>query len=300
MTSKQATLPSVETLITCAFDRFKDRILQYLLTIAISIGINMAVGLALAVLVGVHVLLYILTQSVAVVVTVGIIAGVLAIIGMFYISSWVQLTMIQVITAEKKKGVIETFKEMRTLAWDFFIVSILSFLLVFGIIILGIFGFVIPGLVLSLLWSVWIAFVAYVFLEHKYKGLQSVWASYHIVNTCFWPIVGRLLLLSLVIGLIYGLFIAGSTQYESLGLVMNLLSFFISPFAIAYSFEIYKHLDTAKPDTKPSMAWVIVSVLGWVILLGGILFLWSSISEALPALQQQFEREAILQSARSI
>ncbi|MFW5703525.1 MAG: hypothetical protein ACOCXQ_01700 [Patescibacteria group bacterium] len=300
MTSKTTQLPSVETLITNAFDRFKDRFLQYLLTIAISVGVNLVVAIALLILIGIHVLLYVLTQSVPVVVTVGVITGVLAIVGMFYVSSWIQLTIIQVITAEKKPGVIETFKEMRKHSWDYFLVSLLSFFLVFGIVILGIFGFVIPGIVLGFLWSVWGAFVAYVFLEHKYKGLQNVWASYHIINTHFWGIVGRLLLLGLVIWLIYGIFLAGATQYESLSLFANLLGFVISPFAIAYSYEIYKNLDTNKPDTKSSMAWIIVSVLGWVILLGGILFLSSSISEALPALQEQFEREAILRSTTDI
>lgn len=289
----------IESLVRASFERTKERFLSYFLATIITYGFGIAAALVIAIIVGLHFLIYGLTQSPAVTATSGVIFGIASLAGLIYIGAWGQLATISVMTSEKKKGVIETFKELRGAVWGYFWLSVLVSLFTAGIIILGMIGFVIPGIILAILWSLWGAFTPYVYLEHRRKGLENLWLSQALFNTNFWGNFGRMALIFLAIIVVVWALLFGSIQYNIGGFVSPVITFLITPFIYAFVYEMYRHQKKVT-EVKTPVVWVILSIVGWVIVIGFILFMGSSISQAFPMWEKNFDNEMIFQKAQLI
>lgn len=289
----------IESLVRASFERTKERFLSYFLATIITYGFGIAAVLIIAIIVGLHFLIYNVTQSYAVTATSGVIFGIASLAGLIYVGAWGQLATISVMTSDKKKGVIETFKELRSSVWGYFWLSVLVSLFTAGIIILGMIGFVVPGIILAILWSLWGAFTPYVYLEHRRKGLENLWLSQALFNTNFWGNFGRMALIFLSIIVVVWALLFGSIQYNLGGFVSPVITFLITPFIYAFLYEMYRHQKKVT-EVKTPVVWVILSIVGWVIVIGFILFMGSSISQAFPLWEKNFDNEMIFQKAQLI
>ena len=112
--------------------------------------------------------------------------------------------------------------------WSFFWVSILVGLAVMGGFIL----IVIPGFI----FAVWFYFSVYVFVFEGLKGTSALKRSKQLVNGYFWPIFGRVLLLSLAVGIVGAI--------PSFGPIIS--TFFSAPFAVVYMYTLYDNVKRIK------------------------------------------------------
>lgn len=265
MSSKH--LPQLETLFKDSFERFKSRFLSWFLAAVVSFGAALVV-IATVVLLGLlHAAIFAATQSAAMVGISVFITGIATIIGMVYVFSWITLVIIDVVITDHPAGLKNTFVRTRPYVWGFVWFAIISSLLIAGIVFLGILGFFIGALILSILWGIWNSFSVFVYLENRYRGLANLWASYHTVNKQFWGVFGRLFLLYLAIYFVFILLSMGAVG-ENAGLfnaIIQILNILVSPFIIAYTYEIYRHLRTEEPNTKPVTGWIVTSVIGWIV-----------------------------------
>jgi MFS family permease len=289
----------IESLVRASFKRTKERFLSYFLATVITYGFGIAAALVIAIIVGLHFLIFGLTRSTAVTATSGIIFGIASVAGLIYVGAWGQLATISVITSDKKRGVIETFNELREAVWGYFWLSALVFLFTTGIIIFGMVGLVIPGIILAILWSLWGAFTPYVYLEHRRKGLENLWLSQALFNTNFWGNFGRMALIFLAIIVVVWALLFGSIRYNLVGFVSPAITFFITPFIYAFVYEMYRH-QRKVTKVKTPVVWIILSIVGWVIVIGLILFMGSYISQELPMWEKNFDNEMIFQKAQLI
>lgn len=285
----------IEKLIQAAFARTKSKLLSYFLAFIVTYAFVIVAVIIAALAVALHYFIYAVTSSYAITMTSAVISTVLFFVGVWYISFWGQLAMIDIIISDTKTGVIEAFKKVRPLVWGFVGYNVLAGLFFFGLFPLGVLSL---GIVL-ILWSVWSIFSAFVYLEYKKKGLENIWMSRDIINQNFWGIFGRLALLYfgfLVIVMLIGSF---AQDAKWLNAVNGIFSILVSPFLISYFYEIYRNVKHPKQGQKP-IVWLTLSILGWIIMLGSVVFLLSFISQILPDIMQNMEREMMMRQAYNI
>lgn len=292
-------LPNLETLFKDTFQRFSSRFLSYFLAYAISFGASIAIAIIAGLLFFLHLAIFGTTQSIEITTTSAIITGIAFIVGAIYVHSWLYLVMMDVIIDAHPSGVINTFKKTRPWVWGFIWFAIVSWFFISGIILLGLLGLVIGALILGILWGVWSIFGGIVYLEKRHKGLANLWASYHLVNTRFWGIFGRFIMIFLAI---YVLYILSALMLQDSPAVLTVLQIIlglvVTPFLLSYTYEIYRHLPQ-EDTTTPSTPWIVTSILGWVVAIGFTIFFASAAVMALPeAIENidlsEFEEEAIL------
>ncbi len=303
MTTKH--LPQLETLFKDAFERFKSRFLSWFLVTAGSFGLGILVFIGIGLLVALHFGIYFATQSVEITTTSAVLTGIAGLVGLIFVFSWMTLAIYEVIITDHPAGVITIFQRVRPYVWGFIWYAIISGLFVGGIVLLGMIGFVIGALILNILWGVWNAFSVFIYLEHRYKGLANLWASYHTVNQQFWGVFGRILLLFVVFYfLLFTLaFAAAGANEAALNGLIQIVNILATPFIIAYIFEIYRHLRHDEPNTKPVTGWIVASVAGWVLpfavlILGGAALMQyapdlEEFIETQPELIEQWEEEGL-------
>jgi len=131
--------------------------------------------------------------------------------------------------------------------------------------------------VVAVLWLFWSIFIVFAYLEKGKRGMDAIWYSRALTNQRFWPIAGRtvvVLLLLVVVQIVLGM------GHNS---VLKVLSWFVSmvssPFILSYYYEMYKNLNQDVKGEK-STGWIIASVIGWIVIVIGIV----SLSVALPGL----------------
>lgn len=298
MTEKKA-LPQIETLVRSSFERFKSRFVSYLLSVGISFGLGIVVGLVIALIALLHVFIFMITQSVAFTATTAVILGSVLIAALIYVSAWGQLASIEAIIGKEQKGIIQIFKDLRPAVWGYVWYAVASTFFLLGIFLFGLAGFVIPGIILMILWSFWNSFSAFIYLEHRYRGLENLWASYRLINKNFWGLFGRMIVVYLVAIIIVISFSYFASEYNAGNLLTTLVNLVITPFLLAYLYELYRHAGKVE-SKQSSTVWTIIAILGWVFVIGGILFFWSLISQALPGVLDEMERQNIMQTVQLI
>lgn len=116
-------------------------------------------------------------------------------------------------------------------AVPYFVVS-----LVIGIfVLLGIIALVIPGIIIA----VWLSLASSIFVIEGKRGMAVLKRSKELVTGYFWPVLGRIVMLGLLIGIISALF----NNVPFLSVALNLVT---APFATAYVYYVYKDLVAIK------------------------------------------------------
>ncbi len=154
----------------------------------------------------------------------------LILIGAFFcilIGLWSQTSLYYAVN-EDSAGV----KQSLATAWkkiaSFFWVSLLVSLAVFGGFIL----LIIPGII----FSVWFTFSVFVFICEGLKGSSALKRSKQLVQGHWWPVFGRIIVLSIIVLLI--------SWIKFFGPIINM--FFVAPFSIVFMYTLYKDLVGAK------------------------------------------------------
>lgn len=265
----------IEELFKAAFSRTKERFLTYFLTYILSILIWIGTFLALGLLTGLNVIIGMTAQSQSLSVSLGLISGVIGLGILIFVGCWTSLAYLYALVSPTKLGVMEVYKSVKPFVWPYFKVSVITTLFMVGILPFGIISL---GILL-ILWALWGMFMIFVFLDKKETGLRNLFISKAIVSSRFWGILLRVLI-------IYGaylviVFLLGAAQGSESGqglsaILITVGGFFATPFITSYFYELYKKIP--HPDNvKPSMAWIIVSVIGWILLIGSIIAFSSAV-----------------------
>ena len=278
---------SIEKLISTSINRTKERFLPYLLAAVISVAIVVVAFLTMGLLGGAVFLLWIGTKSGVIAGIFGGLALIASIAAFIYIQSWINLTVIYTIIAEPKVSVTDAFKKMRPLVLGYVWVSIVNFLLLFGLLPFGI----LTLFILFLVWVIWSMFTVYVYIEHKMRGLDNIFMSKAIISNWFWGFVFRIAIIyALYFFIIFIIQAIGRESQALQGIIYMIFSFFAGPFMISYLYEIYHNLKYPK-DVGSKQIWIILSAIGWGIMILAVFSLSSLIGRELPKIQEQFMKQ---------
>lgn len=128
--------------------------------------------------------------------------------------------------------------------WSYLFLSILVSLAVVGGLIL----LIIPGII----FGIWFSLAYFALLGEDKRGTQAMKASREYVRGHWWAVFGRMVLLVVVLfvvggiaGFIGAMIIPGNEDMV-VSLVTYLLNLVVVPFALAYSYFIYKDLKALK------------------------------------------------------
>ncbi len=273
----------IENLLKAAFVRTKERFLSYFLALLLSIAIGI-VSFLVVILIGALLFFIYSTAKSALLGVVLLLAGIaLFIVVIVYVSAWTGLVLVDILIQEKKIGVIETFKKLRKEVWGWFLFTSLSSLFFIGLIP---FGLMTVGL-LFILWIFWGSFSILIYLQDKRNGLENLWVSRAMINQKFWPIAGRLLLLNAIFWFMGYLF--NNVNDGSFRWVSFVFSLVTAPLATSFLYEIYVHLEKPKIVRRPFI-WVLLSLIGWIILLILLYILFTTAANWGPALWERIPK----------
>lgn len=286
-------LPSIESLFKASIERVKSRFLTFFICFLVLYGVSIAIGVIFALVIVLHVIVYVATQSVMLLITTGVLFGIFFISAMVYFSLWAQLALTYSLISPEKMTVGKIFKAMRPLVVPYIIYSFLVF-----IFFVGLFPISIPTLfIILILWAFWSIFGVFVLIEQQQKGLDNLWISMAIINQKFWGVLGRYIVMFIgvlfVSGVVFGLLalIAGEASELIANIVSPVLNLFITPFFIAYAYEIYKSLPTPKEITPPKI-WIVLSILGGLLLVALMVFGMVNALTFIPEFIESFQSSA--------
>lgn len=180
----------------------------------------------------------------------GIMVLIIAIIAAIIIYLWSAVALLYaMVHASEGVGVQESFRQSWRKIGSYFWISFISGVIAIGGFLLG----VIPGII----FSVWFMFALYIFLSEGDRGFQALLKSREYARNYWWPVFGRTLLMGLIVGGIYIVFIIFASIGSALALegtgveavlqiLQQLLSIVITPFAMLFSLRIYTNLKSIK------------------------------------------------------
>jgi hypothetical protein len=203
----------------------------------------------------------------------------------FVIGTWFNVASILIVAnTNGKLPATQALKNASKLVVPALIVGILSFLYIMG----GFFLLIIPGIILSILFT----FAIYEVVLNNQTGINALKRSVLIYSNNFLGIFGRVILIG-VIGWGIQMLISFITPHEGLGqglisLVSLIISVVYSWFALCYIVLLYKEASAGLEGKEGSnLMWAgIIAVIGWVF--GG--FIIYNISQNWGTFMESFMR----------
>lgn len=204
-------------------------------------------------------------------VLVGVVIGLLAIalLGIFmYVSLLFQAAYLLVLhDASEKIGIKALLKKSRQFVMPLFLTSLLSGLIIMG----GIFLFVIPGIILAILFSQ----AQFVVLFENKKKLLALHTSREYIRGRFFPFLWRSIAVYLPLSILGILFPQSSDTNDGMNALVQVLSLIAGPFYLAYGYILYQHMaKTAKApkevSEKDKKIYLYVPLAGLFVLILGI------------------------------
>jgi hypothetical protein len=193
---------------------------------------------------------------------------ILACTAFIYVMAFCQLLIVHTLIRETKGTLMQNIRDVKGHVWEFVWFMIASSLFFIGLIPFGFLSL----FVIFFLWAFWGYFSTFIFLTHRKKGLDNLWASYAMVNQRFWGIAGRMVLIMV------GYFVIMSflnIPYDpehvgSASMILMILQFVVGlifgAFILCYYYEIFKLLKVPEKVERPKV-WVALSVIGGVLML---------------------------------
>ncbi len=275
---------AVEVLFKKAFERLKDRYLNFLIVTALGWVIGLGIALVFGLSIGATLLTWALAKNTAAVGIVATATGLISLGVLIYFSAWAQLATIDSLVDSKKITPFETYKKVKPLVKDYVVLTALLLLFFLGLLPFTLLSVLIVGLV----WAVWSIFTVFVFLDKKKKGLESLWISRDTVNQKFWPVVGVALLVIVLSIVISALF--ASSKNGFIGPLISQLV--LTPFITSLYFEMYKTLKAPAKGKKPKV-WVGLSIVGLVAMAVLIIVAIQTVASVIPGVlnDKKFQQE---------
>jgi len=185
---------------------------------------------------------------------------ILYILALIVIGILFPVTNIFILQKEKVTSVVDLLKKSKQFFWAYFFTMLLAGLLIFG----GIMFFVVPGIVISILFL----FVAFEIVLENQSGTAAIARSYIMVKNYFWQVVGRVVLVGLGVGIVNSLLVHIAYGDFLLRLVQIVGSILVGWYVRVYIFLLYKQIR--ERTTFPqhiSFRWIwIVSAAGWIVI----------------------------------
>lgn len=150
-------------------------------------------------------------------------------IAMVIIGLWVQVSLLFAIKNRNSK--VNLQKSLRQ-GWEHITSYVWVTLLVGLVVFAGILFFIIPGII----FSIWFSLSKYVFVAEGKEGAKALTKSRELVMGNWWGIFGRILVVTLLAGLI--------SYIPLFGPMINL--FFMVPFVQIYLYLLYEDLRKKK------------------------------------------------------
>jgi len=147
----------------------------------------------------------------------------------------------------------------------YFWITLLAMLLCGYFVIGGLSLFVLPGIIISILFS----FTTYEIVLGQQTVQHALKRSYLMVKNNFWAVVGRVLLVEIGAQIILNIFKRIAPGDVLFVIVYVLLSLLLGWYIQSYLFLLYKQIHKTVDFSRPvSLRWVwIVSSIGWVVLI---------------------------------
>lgn len=178
--------------------------------------------------------------------------------GLIYLSSWCGLVTIDSIVGKIGVPIKKRFTDLRPFVMGFVRYNILFSFFIFGLIPMGILSI---GTVF-IFWAIASSFAGFVYLQHKPKGLSSLWVSLQMMKGQFTKLITFILI-------VYGIvFIIDSVLLRSDHFINNLTSWIMNLIAGAYfmciKYNIYKEIPYPK-IVHVRKNWLLASKIGFII-----------------------------------
>jgi len=171
-----------------------------------------------------------------------VLVGIISVIFLIVMAIISQVGLFVLIKSLPERVAIKTaFFEAKKIAWRFFVLNLLTGLLVFGWTLL----LLIPGLIAVVNYC----FALWILVSEGRGGIGAIKGSRELVRGYWWAVAGRLLCLQLLIFVVIAtptLFIKNDTFLVAWGLVSQLISFISTPLSLAYSYFMYQDLKRIK------------------------------------------------------
>lgn len=174
-----------------------------------------------------------------------ILAGLASLFFAIYYSLRSKAGMFLVCETDKTVSAKEVFSKTKHLVWPYFIVTLVSGILVLLWSIL----FIIPGIIFAIYYT----FSALIVIYENKKPWQSIQESKALVKNYWWATFGRLFFIGVIISIIsFGLTLIGdqmpekSLYFAVWNVLTQILMVIISPIFIVYSYLLYKNLKEVK------------------------------------------------------
>ena len=280
----------IETLMRKAFQRVRGRFLTYILAYVLMFALVFGVTF-LFVFMGILAAGAFANKMTLI---TGILLAVLTVLGVIafmYITGFTQLVVVYTLIRKEKGTIMQNINEMKSLVWGYVWLNIAMLIFMIGLLPVGL----ISIFIVYVLWAFWGSFSAFVYIEHKKKGLDNLWISYMMVKKRFWAIAGRMALVVMAYMLVSGLL----SMYDNA--ILNVLQYavyiFFGPFILSYDYEIYRLLEVPAKVERPGM-WIALSVVGYVFIGLLIFYAGQRIGDTGPRLRE-FLKENMQENRRN-
>ena len=268
----------IVTIMKKAWKRLSDHFVDYIKVYIVMIGSFIVLALAMG---GISLSFFAIAKSVNnVLLYVFVVPLLLAsFFGFIYLATWTGLAIIDSIIGKINIPIRERFTKLRPR-----VIGYIWFNAFFGLFMLGLipFGIITLG-ILFLFWFLASSFVGFIYLEHKEPGMMNLWISRHMMKNQF------LRMIALIV-IVYGIvFTIDMVLLRSDHIITNLTSWFLNiiagPYLLALKYEIYKEIPYPNIVETPKR-WLLLSKVGFVVLIVGGVLLFKSVIQTLPNLNK--------------
>lgn len=283
--TKPSSLSSIGQLFSESWDTFTKSILQFILLNILGIVIYVVLAIlafVILVLTGVGTSLLqkgfsgFATITPATIITLVVVGSLSALIFLI-VGAAIQITSILIVDDKAQASLGTKFKKSFGFILPLFIINLLVGLLTLG----GFFLFIIPGILISILFS----FVQFEVILNNQTGISSLKRSVAIISHNFGAIFIRFLLLFLIAtGVTIVVSIFNNIMPPDSKWLIGILSFLFNMgwgwFTLSFSVNLYKQVRfTLDNNQVGNIVWIwIVALLGWLIALAIIFASYKVIS----------------------
>lgn len=200
--------------------------------------------------------------SIPFIVTGGILF-IIAILAMIYLSTLVQGAWVLAADGTEKIGVKETVKKARKFIAPMLLTGGLSAVLIMG----GYFFLIIPGIILS----IWFSLSQFVVVYDNQQNLQALHTSREYLRGKVFAVIWRWIAIYapfIILGLVMGI---ATEENNAISGIINLLSLFAGPFYLIYGYVLFTHLKKLRGSSievvpqKSKLLYIGVPVLGYLL-----------------------------------
>lgn len=187
------------------------------------------------------------------------------------VSFWAQVSLLFAIKdREEKIGIKESLRRGWHRIVSFIWISILIGFINMG----GSLLFIIPGII----FAIWFSFATFVLISEDFRGMNALFRSKQWVSGNWGKVFWRFLVIGIILLIIYFCIAFPATFLVSENLsniISSIVSLFLTPFAITYSFLIYEDLRKLKgslsfeaPKRGTKIKYILIGIVGFLLIPG--------------------------------